>query len=182
LPKITHEEFFGSAEEKIKRLGLLPLYNEVKQNISTFELLVLEKKDGNGAAKLREMIDTRFKNTGWEKVQSGGVDWTKCHKANGITVCLGTELQISGRSDLISVDLIHLKDWLECKLDIGVLVVPNDTLGRYLTDRTPRLSDAKRHIKITHAQELPMVLLAIEHDGPGPALPKQIKKDRKGAD
>jgi len=179
MPRITTEEFFGSSAEKMNRLGLVPLYEELKRNIFQFELLVANRVDGNGAAALRRMIDERFQASAWKKIAAGGVDWTKCHKANGITVCMGAELQISGRSDLISVDLIHLKDSLECELDIGVLVVPNDVLGPLLTDRTPKLSDARRHIKITHADEIPLILLAIAHDGFGPALPKQAKKAAK---
>jgi len=87
------------------------------------------------------------------------------------------EIQVSGRSDLISVDLIHLrKELLQGKIDLAVLVVPSDRLGNFLTDRVAKLSDAKRHIEMARAEDMPFILMAIEHDGPGPCLPKQPKK------
>jgi hypothetical protein len=42
-----------------------------------------------------------------------------------------------------------------------------------------RASDAKRHIREARAEDLPLVLLALEHDGPAPALKKQAKRERK---
>jgi hypothetical protein len=40
------------------------------------------------------------------------------------------EIQFSARSDLVVIDLIHLrKAIVQGKIDIGVLVVPSDRLG-----------------------------------------------------
>lgn len=176
MPKITNEEFFGGADSKIQRLNLTHLYEEIKRNITGFKVLVCEEKDSNGSKTLRVMFDEQFERAGWILTKAGGVDWRKCLTGDGITVCIGVELQISGRSDMLSVDIIHLKQSLERNIDVGVLVVPNDRLGSFMTDRTPRHSDLKRHIKVTHADDLPLVILAFEHDGPGPPLPKQKKK------
>lgn len=41
------------------------------------------------------------------------------------------------------------------------------------------MSDAKRHMREARAEDLPLVLIALEHDGPGPALKKQAKRERK---
>lgn len=40
------------------------------------------------------------------------------------------------------------------------------------------MSDAKRHVREARADDLPLVLLALEHDGPGPVLAKQAKRSR----
>jgi hypothetical protein len=78
---------------------------------------------------------------------------------------------------MLSVDFIHLrKELLQGAIDLAVLVVPSDVLGKFLTDRVAKLSEAKRHIEMARAEEMPFVLLAIEHDGLGPSLQKQIKK------
>ena len=62
------------------------------------------------------------------------------------------------------------------KIDVAVLVVPSDRLGVFLTDRGPKMADAKRHVREARADDLPLLLIALEHDGPGPALAKQAKR------
>jgi hypothetical protein len=94
-------------------------------------------------------------------------------------VCLGVEVQFSARSDLVVVDLIHLRKAVtDGKIDVAVLVVPSDVLGVYLTDRGPKMADAKRHVREARADDLPLLLIALEHDGSGPALAKQPKRGR----
>ena len=58
---------------------------------------------------------------------------------------------------------------------MGILVVPSDRLGRFLTDRAPAMADAKRYVVEAGVEDLPLLVMAIEHDGPGPALAKQPK-------
>lgn len=78
---------------------------------------------------------------------------------------------------MLSVDLIHLrKELLQGMIDLAVLVVPSDTLGYYLTDRVAKLSEATRHIEMARAEDMPFILIAIEHDGPGPGHIKQQKR------
>jgi hypothetical protein len=87
------------------------------------------------------------------------------------------EIQFSARSDLVVIDLIHLrKAIVQGKIDIGVLVVPSDRLGGFLTDRGPKMADAKRHVVEARVEDLPLVLISLEHDGSGPALAKQLKR------
>jgi hypothetical protein len=180
VPKITDEVPFGGALEKIARLGMTPLYDEVKAVIAGFPLLVKEQKNANGGKAVRVMLDAQFearRATGWLKRQTGAVDWTKCRIINGTRVCLGVEVQMSARSDLIIIDLIHLRLALTSGgIDVGILVVPNDKLGPFLTDRGPKLADARRMIREARVEDLPILLLALEHDGAGPALPKQPKR------
>jgi hypothetical protein len=179
VPKITDEVPFGGALEKVVRLGLAPLYDEVKAIIEGFTLLVKEKKNANGGKAVRVMLDAQFetrRETGWLKRQTGAVDWTKCRIVNGTRICLGVEVQVSARSDLIIIDLIHLRLALtNGGIDVGILVVPSDRLGPFLTDRGPKLADARRLIREARVEDLPIILLGVEHDGPGPALAKQAK-------
>lgn len=136
-----------------------------------------EAKDRNGSGTLRATLDKRFKDAGgWVQRKTGGVDWVKRQAINSRPrfISIGVELQVSGRSDMISVDLIHLRQQLlQGEIDLAVLVVPSDRLGGYLTDRVAKLSEAQRHIDMARAQDMPFVLIAFEHDGPGPALPKK---------
>lgn len=180
MPKIAEEDIlkYDSVIQKMERLGLISLFEEIQKILTGFELRLEEKKDANGGAELRKIMDKRFeKQRGWTKKVSGGIDWTKCLIVNGTRVCIGVELQFSARSDLVIVDIIHLRKGLtDGAIDVGVLVVPNNTLGPFLTDRGPRLADAKRHVREARVDDLPLVVIGIQHDGPGPPLPKQYKR------
>ena len=75
---------------------------------------------------------------------------------------------------MLAVDIMHLKEQIEQgKADVGVIIVPDDMLSRYLTDRTPNLRTAIRHIK-DRAQHLPIKVIAFHHDLVGRPLPKVI--------
>jgi len=176
LEEIPYDGFY----EKIKRLGLEPILNEARDVLSGFMLNVMEKKDSNGGAALREIIDGRFQEAGgWTKKQTGDVDWTKCHRVNGTEVCLGIEIQMSARSDMLVMDIHHLRTAMAAgRIDVGVLAVPSDRLGGFLTDRAPCLSDAKRHVDVARATDLPLLLLGLSHDGPGDPLPKRYKRTK----
>jgi hypothetical protein len=180
MPRIVHDEPFDGATELIHRLGLDELLDEVRGILTSFPLLVEERRDANSAKAVRVLIDAQFKAAGgWTQKKSGGVDWIKQQAINGRPrhICIGVEIQVSGRSDMLSVDFIHLRtELLQGKIDLAVLVVPSDKLGNLLTDRVAKLSEAKRHIAMARAEEMPFVLIAIEHDGPGPALAKQPKR------
>src|SRR6185312_1768593 len=80
---------------------------------------------------------------GWRKVTVGGIDWTK---ANETGASVGVEVQVSGRSDMLAVDIMHLKEELvDGTIDVGLIIVPDDALSRVLTDRTPKLATAVKH-------------------------------------
>lgn len=99
-----------------------------------------------------------------------------CHTVNGTRVCLGVEIQFSvpAASDLIFVDLQYLCDEIIAgQIDVGVIVVPSDKLAYFLTDRVARYTDAVKAVERARATDLPLAVLALEHDGPGPALKKR---------
>ena len=181
MPKIIDQVYYDGASERIERLGLTPLLEEIKRIVSDFQLLVHEAKDANGGAAVRKLLDARFQEAGgWTRKVTGDIDWVKCHKTNGTRVCVGVEVQVSARSDLLVVDMIHLTAaFRDGRLDVGVIIVPSDKFSRFLTDRGPCMSDAKKHAKVARLEDSPLVLLAIEHDGQGEPLKKQQKRSRK---
>lgn len=132
MPRIVEEVYYDGARERIERLGLGPLLEEVKSAISGFPLLVREEKDSNGGAAVRKLLDARFSAVGgWTRKVTGDIDWIKCHSTNGTKVCIGVEVQVSARSDLLVVDMIHLTAaFRDGRLDIGVIIVPSDKLSR----------------------------------------------------
>lgn len=179
MAKIVEEYAYNGVKERIARLGLTPVLEELRAILTGFSLRVEEKRDANGGAAVRRLIDARFSRV-WKNVAAGDIDWTRCHTINGTKVCVGVEIQMSARSDLLVIDVMHLRSALERgEIDVGVLVVPSDRLGVFLTDRGPRMADAKKHVRAARADDLPILLIAIEHDGAGPALAKQAKRARK---
>src|SRR5438128_2104234 len=167
MAKIVEDVWYDGAKERVERLGLTPLVEEIKAAITGFELRVKESVDANGGAAVRRMIDARFEAIGgWAKKVAGDIDWYKCKIVNGTRVCIGVEVQVSARSDLLVVDMIHLNAaFREGRIDAGVVIVPSDKLSRYLTDRGPCFSDAKKHANVARLEDSPLVLIAIEHDG-----------------
>ena len=114
MPKIIREVAFDGAEAKIERLGLQPLIDEVR-------------------------------------------------------------VQLSIRSDRITRDIVHFQKQLrQGSVDLYVLILPSDALAKYLPDRAPHFNAGLRIVDEMRADDLPMLFIAIEHDGSGPALTKAI--------
>ena len=165
---------YDGAETKIERLGLKPLLDELEHLISSFEIRVSEERQANSAGVIRERLDERFRNAGgWQQRKTGDVDWKKCKTVNGTRVCIGVEIQVSGRD--VYRDILHLKNRIVSgDIDIGAIVVSSDRLQQFLTDRTPNASYTKTVIDEQDANRLPILLIEMEHDGPGPRLEKKI--------
>ncbi len=177
--KITTTRFYGGARDKVCRLALADLFLEVQQIIFDTRVDLLEVPEANGAAVVRERIDEQFaKASDWTKTVAGGLDWVKRLRYNQtLAVKMGVEVQVSARSDLLVRDLVHIRNALqEGVIDIGLIIVPSDKLSVFLTDRTPSLRDAIRYVEqeFPEAQKTPMILIAVEHDGPAAEpLPKK---------
>lgn len=145
---------------------------------------MLKKKQANGAGRVRELIDEKFKQyEDWVQSKSGDIDWVKRFRYNQTIVSrIGVEIQVSGRSDLLARDIVHIRNNLQdSHIDIGVIVVPADQFEYFLTDRVANFSYAVRYVEeeLREAQSYPIILLAIEHDGfSDEPLPK--KKTNKG--
>jgi len=155
--------------------------------IST-EIRVLKKKQANGAGRVRELIDERFRSyEDWVFSKAGDIDWVKRFRFNQTIVCrIGVEIQVSGRSDLLARDIIHIRNNLQdSHIDVGVIVVPSDELEYFLTDRVANYSYAVRYVEeeLREARTYPIILIAVEHDGfADEALPKKrTNRGKEGA-
>ncbi|TLD39892.1 MAG: hypothetical protein JETT_3844 [Candidatus Jettenia ecosi] len=150
------------------------------------EVRILEKKQANGAGHVRELIDHQFANyKDWVHSKSGDIDWVKRFLYNQTIVSrIGVEIQVSGRSDLLARDIVHIRNNLQdSHIDVGVIVVPSDEFEYFLTDRVANFSYAVRYVEkeLREAQSYPIILLAIEHDGfSDEPLPKKKTNEGKG--
>jgi len=169
VPIISDAKQFNGFENKVARLDLNPIVAEAMSTLN-FQLLIKEAKHANGTQGIRKDIDAAFeKIEGWTKIASGGTDWTK---SNHQRATVGVEVQVSGRSDMLAVDIMHLKEDIEKGIiDVALIIVPDDDLSRFLTDRTPNYATAIKHVN-DRASHLPISVIAFRHDGAGPALPK----------
>lgn len=177
--KISQIKFYGGSREKVCRLGLAHIFLELQEILLSTEIHVLDKKQANGAARVRELIDAQFREReDWVQAKVGDVDWTKKIRYNeSVLSRLGVEVQVSGRSDLLARDIVHIRNNLQdSRMDVGVIVVPSDEFEYRLTDRVANFTYAIRYIEqeLREAQTYPIVLMAIEHDGySDEALPKK---------
>lgn len=151
--------------------------------IST-EVRILDKKQANGAGRVRELIDGRFHEyPDWVQAKAGDIDWVKRLRYNETVVSrMGVEIQVSGRSDLLARDIVHIRNNLQdSHIDVGAIVVPADDFEYFLTDRVANYSYAVRYVEheLREAQSYPIVLIAVEHDG-FTEVPLPKKKTNKG--
>ncbi|MGO8976279.1 MAG: hypothetical protein ACLQNV_22495 [Steroidobacteraceae bacterium] len=170
MPIITKRLDYNGFLTKVERLGLTPLVQEAEATLTNFDLRIEERRHINGTRGLRREIDKYFESAGgWTKINSGSIDW---QKSSGIGARLGVEVQVSGRSDMLAVDIMHLKEEINHgRIDVGLIVVPDDTLSRFLTDRTPNLATAIKYVQ-DKARDMPIRIVAFGHNGVGPALDK----------
>jgi hypothetical protein len=170
VPLISSRRDFNGFVAKVSRLQLTRLVEEAEGTLQSFQLHIEETKHVNGTKGLRQKIDDGFEAAaGWTKTTVGGIDW---QKSSPIGAKLGVEVQVSGRSDMLAVDIMHLKEAINLGwIDAGLIIVPDDHLSRFLTDRTPNLATALRHVE-DRAQDMPIRVLSFKHDGVGPALGK----------
>jgi hypothetical protein len=110
VPIITDRRDYNGFSAKAERLGLLPFIEEAEFTLTRFQLLIEERKHANGTRDIRKEIDAGFAGLqNWTKIASGGIDWTKRSTAG---VSVGVEVQVSGRSDMLAVDILHLSEQL----------------------------------------------------------------------
>ena len=168
--KISKMKFYGGSREKVCRLGLAHIFLELQELLISTDVRVLDEKQANGAGRVRELIDHQFhKYEDWVQSKTGDIDWVKRFRYNQTIVSrIGVEIQVSGRSDLLARDIVHIRNNLQdSHIDVGVIVVPSDGFEYFLTDRVANFSYAVRYVEeeLREAQSYPIVLLAIEHDG-----------------
>ena len=179
MPIITAREDYNGFVNRVDRLGLSEIVEEAEGSLSAFTLEIKEDRHANGTRDLRAWIDEGFEAAGgWVKTAVGGIDWEKANDGNAR---LGVEVQVSARSDLLAVDLLHLRDSMQGGLvEVGIIMVPDDSLSYYLTDRTPNLRTAIKHVE-AQATDLPIRIVAFSHDRTGDALRKMRTNLGKGS-
>lgn len=171
--------YYSGAKQKICRLGLSMLFLELQDIILNTEIKIKNEKHANSGAVVRERIDLGFEKAGdWIKSTSGDIDWIKKIRYNdSIIARLGVEIQVSGRSELMIKDILHIRKSIQAgDIDAGVLVVPDNNFAYYLPDRVPTFSYALEFSEdiAKEAQDYPIVIMGIEHDGFSDlALPKK---------
>lgn len=184
--KISKIRFYGGAREKVCRLGLAHIFLELQEILLSVEIRVLNKKQANGAGRVRELIDEKFNAyKDWVQSKTGDIDWVKRLRFNETIVSrLGVEIQVSGRSDLLARDIVHIRNNLQdSHIDAGVIVVPADEFEYFLTDRVANYSYAVRYVEeeLREAQSYPIILIAVEHDGfSDEPIPKKVTNKGKG--
>jgi hypothetical protein len=182
MPNVTEHIFFGGAQQKLDRLGLKGIWNELEDVLTGFQVRHYKHDRKNPGVVLRSLLDNRFRSlSNWNENQGEGVDWIGCRTVNGTRVCLGVEIQFSvtAQSDLLFVDLQYLYDEIVAgRIDVGVMVVPSTKLASSLTDDVATYRDAVTGIQRAGATHYPIAVLALEHDRPGPALTK--RRTRQG--
>ena len=88
------------------------------------------------------------------------------------------QFSVTPESDRILVDLHYLCNGIiEGRIDVGVLVVASN--NSFPNRRVARYSDAVKAVERARASDLPLAVLALEHDGPGPALSKRLTRQGK---
>jgi hypothetical protein len=182
VPWITTVVAYDAVLAKVERLDLGGVLDEVGQILTGFDLRVREERDANGGAAVRRMLDARFGDADWlcEERGRGDIDWIKRVRINGVAIAVGVELQVSGRGGGSHLtDIIHLRAGLaepdDGRIDIGILVVPSDRLATFLTDRVEGIAQVRKYLRAMGAEDLPILVIAIEHDEQGLALMKQPK-------
>jgi hypothetical protein len=184
--KISNLKFYGGAREKICRLGLAHIFLELQEILIAARIFILDKKQANSAGVVRERIDKSFEaRKEWIHSKSGNIDWVKRFRYNQTIVSrVGVEIQVSGRSDLLARDIVHIRNNLQdSHIDVGIIVVPSDDFEDRLTDRVANYSYATKYVEeeLREAQTYPIIIIAVEHDGfTTVPLPKKTTNKGKG--
>lgn len=179
MPRLKDVRAFDGAENKIKRLGLGHVWNEVRAVLTGFHLEVEARFPANDAAVLVEVLNRRFAMTeGWARRKVGGRLWVKALVVDGAQICVGVRLQVSGRRDVSGPDLMIVEVttlaqvMISGSVDVAILVVPSDELSAYLGRRSPKFSDAMRAAERSSFTDLPFMVVGLQPDTVRPVRPQ----------
>lgn len=120
--KITDVRYYDGARERVCRLGLADIFLELQEILLGTRISLLEERQANGAAVIREEIDKKFKaGTDWINAPSGDIDWIKRFRYNQTLIArLGVEIQVSARSGMVIRDIVHIrKNLQDGHIDVG---------------------------------------------------------------
>lgn len=176
--KISKLKFFGYGRQKIARLGLTDLFLNVQEIVLETRVTLIESVRANRAGRIKKEINASFfSRKDWVQTKAGAIHrGRRLFDNRNCRPILGVQIQVSARSDLLIRDVVHLRNSLQkAEIDVGVIVVPDDRMQKFLPARTPSFSDAVRYIEVEfkEAMTFPIVVMGIEHDSPGKAIPKK---------
>jgi hypothetical protein len=162
-------------------LGLTGPLLELEEALLSAEFRFEDDAYNEDALRLNNVLDEALESRdGWEKPSADGVHWVKKWRYDqAVLACLGVKLEGASCGSALRDGIVHLRyAIIKGLIDVGVVVVPDDRLQVFLPDRTPSFKDAVRYIEeeFKEAMNYPFVIMAVEHDGPGDALPKQPRK------
>ena len=165
----TRERFFGGAKAKLNRLELGPTLAEVEQRLQKCVVLLTERDRKSNLVEFKRKLDDVIVIE-----EAKGGKWIKTRAVSNVELRVEFRIRISSRREILYKDALHLRRRTESgDIDLGVIIVPSDNLRRCLPDRTPSSNYAARAISEMGADCSPIILIEIEHHGPGPAPTKR---------
>jgi hypothetical protein len=182
--RITQQLAYDGLERRIQRLHLVPVVEEVRQLLKNLRVVLDEWPNSNSDGMLRELITSEFrKGVGWFKQAGRRADWWKSVKIGDARACIGATIRVSGRSDLIVADLHRLCCVIRAgRVDAGVVIVPSDRLASFLRGGRPKLSETLTAIEYSDSHGIPLLVVAVEHDGTGPPLRRNAMSRGTGSE
>ncbi len=179
---------FNGTVRKVNRLGLGGVLEELRRFVGWFSPLNGEMVCVDTGKTIGGSLQGLLSRAGWTRHRAGRGYWKKSLTIDGVEVSLGARIQLYGRKslnarDAMTVEVVGLANKIASgAIDVGALVVAEDRLAARLGLRVPSLSDAVDAVERCGMTDLPLVILALEHDGPGCALPKKrTRQGRNGA-
>ncbi len=175
---------FNGTVRKVNRLGLGGVLEELRRFVGQFSPLNGEMIYVDPGKMIGESLQGFLSRAGWTRHRAGRGYWKKSLTIDGVEVSLGTRVQLNRRKglnarDAMTVEVVGLANRITSgAIDVGALVVAEDRLAMRLGRRVPSFSEAVEAVERCGTTDLPLIILALEHDGPGPALPK--KRTRQG--
>lgn len=164
--RIAKEIPYDGVRQRIARLNLSPLVEEVRRALESVRLQLKKEPGAERPGFLQKLIDARFQRaSGWSRAIKGRRYWKKCVEIDGASVCAKVGVRVSGRKDFVVTDLHSLCRSIETgEVDLGILVVPSDRLSHALRPRQTSLRETQEVVEQTNACSLPLLLIAIEYD------------------
>lgn len=176
MATITEERFYAGAARRVDRLGLSPVLEELRAVLTSDVVSSPRGARSTGPVTARKSLEQRFRGAqGWIPKRRGTIHWMKSRVVEGRRFCLGVSIHFSAKSEFAIIDLLNIrKAIVGGQVDVGVLIVPGNQPGAP-TGARARMRDVKRCVIDARVDDLPLILIGLELDGPGQALAKRAE-------
>ena len=178
-------KMFDGTARKVDRLELRGVLDELRRLVGRCGPLNRGITCADPGKMIRESVQAGLLTAGWGKDRVGRGYWKKSLAIDAVEVSVGTRVQLNGRNglnvrDAMTVEVVGLAHKIASgAIDVGALVVAGDRLAMRLGRRVPSFSDTIEAVERCGMTDLPLIILALEHDGPGPPLPKRRTRQGK---